>query len=564
MQFDGSPTARSCRCPKPSVDTGAGLERNLAVLQGVESVWDIDVFRPLIAAAEQVTGVAYGGFPGTASDVSLRILAEHARTMTFLVADGVVPVERGARLRAAPDHPPRGPPRVPPRCARPRHAGARRRDRRGHGRRVPRARRAARARANVIVARRSGSARRSNGASTSSTTSSDAATSAATTRSSCTTRSASRSTSPARSRRSAAARSTSRASTRAWPSSAAGPRRRTRPRAGHGRAASSSTASCSTSSDRPSSPAARSTRPRGEGARARRDWGAARSGRRRRSTSFLDRTPFYAESGGQVGDTGTIDGQRRRRSPGAARHAVRDAGLARRPPMRGRGGVMVESDEVVAAIDGERRDAIRRNHTATHVLHWALREVLGPHVKQAGFLRRTRPAAVRLQPLRGGHPGRARPDRGARQPRDHHRRAGPPLRDHEGPRREPRCDRVLRRQVRRSRAGARGRRALDRAVRRHPRARARLHRPDQDRERGLDRRQPPPHRGGHRRGRARAHPRRGGAAAGAARSSRSARRAAGPSRRAARAGEGPRRRLGQQARDGGADAETSWPKRSTV
>ena len=59
-----SPTASWCRCPAPSVDTGAGLERNLAVLQGVESVWDIDVFRPLIAAAEAVTGVTYGGFPG--------------------------------------------------------------------------------------------------------------------------------------------------------------------------------------------------------------------------------------------------------------------------------------------------------------------------------------------------------------------------------------------------------------------------------------------------------------------------------------------------------------------
>src|SRR3954471_21917897 len=101
MQYDAQPDGTMVPLPAPSVDTGAGLERNLAVLQGVDSVWDIDVFRPLITAAEQLTGTTYGTFPGTESDVSLRILAEHARTMTFLVADGVVPSneERGYVLR---------------------------------------------------------------------------------------------------------------------------------------------------------------------------------------------------------------------------------------------------------------------------------------------------------------------------------------------------------------------------------------------------------------------------------------------------------------------------------
>ena len=99
---------------------------------------------------------------------------------------------------------------------------------------------------------------------------------------------------------------------------------------------------------------------------------------------MLDRTPFYAESGGQVGDTGTITTARRARSSTCA---TRSTGLP--------GQVMVHeavcasarssrATRSMAAIDGVRRDRIRRNHTATHVLHWALREVLGSHVQQAG------------------------------------------------------------------------------------------------------------------------------------------------------------------------------------
>ncbi len=99
---------------------------------------------------------------------------------------------------------------------------------------------------------------------------------------------------------------------------------------------------------------------------------------------FLDRTPFYAESGGQVGDTGTIT-----TADGGAVVRVVDTQYAIAGALSLHRGIVeqgeiVESDEIVAAIDGPRRDAIRRNHTATHVLHWALREVLGTHVKQAG------------------------------------------------------------------------------------------------------------------------------------------------------------------------------------
>ena len=98
---------------------------------------------------------------------------------------------------------------------------------------------------------------------------------------------------------------------------------------------------------------------------------------------FLDRTPFYAEAGGQVGDTGTITTDTGRLEvldttaalPGLHRHLARVTA-----------GAVTAGQEAVATIDAERREAIRRNHTGTHLLHWSLREVLGPHVKQAGSL----------------------------------------------------------------------------------------------------------------------------------------------------------------------------------
>src|SRR6202035_4579487 len=64
-----------------------------AMLQGVESVFETDVFRPVLAAAEEMTGVRYGA--EAHSDVSLRILADHARAMAMVVADGVVPSNEG-------------------------------------------------------------------------------------------------------------------------------------------------------------------------------------------------------------------------------------------------------------------------------------------------------------------------------------------------------------------------------------------------------------------------------------------------------------------------------------
>lgn len=95
----------------------------------------------------------------------------------------------------------------------------------------------------------------------------------------------------------------------------------------------------------------------------------------------LEKTPFYAEKGGQVGDAGIMY------APGV-KIAVTDT----QEPEKGlivhsvtvEEGTVHDGDDLRASIDELRRDRIRRNHSATHILHWALREVLGDHVKQAG------------------------------------------------------------------------------------------------------------------------------------------------------------------------------------
>ena len=98
---------------------------------------------------------------------------------------------------------------------------------------------------------------------------------------------------------------------------------------------------------------------------------------------FLDVTPFYAESGGQVGDTGTI-------TNAECELEVLDTTFAlpnlRMHLCRVVRGIPKVNAQVVATINDARRTEIRRHHTATHMLHWALREVLGEHVKQAGSL----------------------------------------------------------------------------------------------------------------------------------------------------------------------------------
>ncbi len=99
MQFETDESGESKPLPRPSIDTGAGLERILSVLQGKDSVFDIDEMAALIAVASDVTGYQLGS--DSNADLALRVLAEHARTMTFLVSDGVFPSneDRGYVLR---------------------------------------------------------------------------------------------------------------------------------------------------------------------------------------------------------------------------------------------------------------------------------------------------------------------------------------------------------------------------------------------------------------------------------------------------------------------------------
>ena len=98
---------------------------------------------------------------------------------------------------------------------------------------------------------------------------------------------------------------------------------------------------------------------------------------------FLDRTPFYAESGGQVGDTGTIVTATGRASVVDTTYAI--PGLVKHVAIVSSGSIEV-GEKTSARIDVIKRNATRRNHSATHLLHWALRQTLGDHVKQAGSL----------------------------------------------------------------------------------------------------------------------------------------------------------------------------------
>jgi alanyl-tRNA synthetase len=370
MQFARDVDGHDVELPKKNIDTGAGLERILGVLQGVDSVFETDVLAPLVDTAQRVTGVRLGA--GARSDISLRILAEHARTMSFLVADGVFPSNEG----------------------------------RGYVlRRI--IRRAVREAFLLDVAELVTPALVDTTVEVMGEAYPDLVRQSDFVR-----------TVVAREEerfRDTLATGTTLLDTeldRLGPGATVGgsvafllhdthgfPLELTREIAlerGHDVDEAGFETEMAQQRQR-----AKDSRKSGGGVDA--EVYAALS-RQHGPTVFegdeheqceatvlavtddaiaLDRTPFYAESGGQVGDTGVLTSPTGRvrvvdtvyGAPGVVRHVFTSME-----------GDIAVGQTVTAVIDHDRRAAIRRNHTATHLLHWALREVLGEHVKQQGSL----------------------------------------------------------------------------------------------------------------------------------------------------------------------------------
>lgn len=93
MEYDQDSEGRLTPLPQQNIDTGMGLERTAAAMQGVASVYETDLFRPIVRRAGELVGRAYG--EAADADRSLRIIAEHGRAISFLIADGVLPSNEG-------------------------------------------------------------------------------------------------------------------------------------------------------------------------------------------------------------------------------------------------------------------------------------------------------------------------------------------------------------------------------------------------------------------------------------------------------------------------------------
>ncbi len=366
--------------PRKNIDTGAGLERILPILQGHDSVFDTDLFAPVIDAAASVIGTPYGTDART--DVALRVLADHGRAVSMLVADGVLPANegRGYVLR-----------RVVRRAV----MAARR-----LGVEKPVTPTLVRAATEVlgqaypelvaqhdvivnVVAReeagfdrtlRAGLSRLEEAFATGTKVlEGDVAFTLHDTHGF-----------PVELTEELARDAGVEVDRAGFDAAMAEQRERARAAAKSSRTGDEAAYRALLEAEGPTPFVGRGKENYEVPARvvAVLQGGEADAGGEDDVEIFLDRTPFYAESGGQIGDTGTIVTESGIAEvydtqlvvPGLVAHKARVSGEVR------------AGQDALATIDGERREAIRRNHTATHLLHSALRSVLGDHVRQQGSL----------------------------------------------------------------------------------------------------------------------------------------------------------------------------------
>jgi alanyl-tRNA synthetase len=381
MQFDRDASGVLTDLPRKNIDTGAGLERNLSILQGVDSVFDTDLFLPIIDTAASILGTAYGADPAT--DVALRVLADHGRAFSMLVADGVLPANEGrgyvlrrvlrravlAARRAGVEKP------ITPALV---QAAA---DVLGEAYPALRTQQdlivnvVAREEAGFDRTLRSGLSRLEESFATGTKVlQGDVAFTLHDTHGF-----------PVELTEELARHAGVEVDRAGFDAAMAEQRERARAAAKSSRAGDEAVYRGLLEADGTTTFVGRGVENYEVPARvvAVLEAEAEAEGDGSHVVEiFLDRTPFYAESGGQVGDTGTIVTESGIAEvedtvlavPGLVAHRARVTGEVR------------AGQDALATIDADRREAIRRNHTATHLLHAALRTVLGDHVRQQGSL----------------------------------------------------------------------------------------------------------------------------------------------------------------------------------
>ena len=378
MQFNRDAQGTLTELPRKNIDTGAGLERILPVLQGKDSTFETDLFLPIIDAAASVIGTGYGTDERT--DVSLRVLADHGRAMTMLVADGVLPANEGRgyvlrrivrravmAARRLGVEKPVGPTLVQAATevlgeawpmlvaqhdlivnvvAR-EEAAFDRTLRAGLGRLEE----AFATGAKVLPGNVAFTLHDTHGF-------------------------------PVELTEELARDAGVEVDRAGFDAAMAEQRERARAAAKASRAGDAAAYRALLDAEGQTAFVGRGIENYEVPARVLAVLQGIEGDDEDTVEIFLDRTPFYAEGGGQIGDTGTIVTESGIAEVADTLYAVPGL-IVHKARLDGE---LVAGQDALATIDVERREAIRRNHTATHLLHSALRNVLGDHVRQQGSL----------------------------------------------------------------------------------------------------------------------------------------------------------------------------------